>query len=56
MAKCDPFYTTEDKDDDKCYHNNDICPSGKKIKKENKAYGIKGGRTLCEHCKIINKQ
>lgn len=55
MAKCDPFYTTEDKDNDRCYHNNDKCTSGKKIKKENKASGI-NGRTLCENCKNINKQ
>ena len=49
MAKCNSFYTKEDKDNDKCYHNNDECAAGKNIKKENKEPGT-GGRKLCGIC------
>lgn len=54
MTKCNPYYTTEDKDNDTCYHNNSECPSGSKIKDQNKAYGT-GGRHLCKTCKDMNK-
>lgn len=30
MAKCGAYYTTADIDNDRCYHNDDECPSGKK--------------------------
>lgn len=52
MSKCSPYYTKADTDNDKCYHNNTECPSGKMIKKENRASGT-GNRHLCEICKSM---
>lgn len=53
MAKCTPYYTTADTDNDQCYHNNDACPSGQNIKPENKAFGT-DGRPLCQTCASMN--
>lgn len=54
MSKCSPYYTKADTDNDQCYHDNDECPSGSKIKNENKVYGT-GGRPLCKSCEKMNK-
>lgn len=49
MSKCTAYYTTADEDNDKCYHNDDNCLTGKQIKVENKAFGT-GNRKLCKNC------
>lgn len=54
MSKCAAYYTIADDDNDKCYHDDNECPSGKKIKDENKRSGT-GNRKLCEICKNMHK-
>lgn len=54
MSFCSPYYTSADEDNDKCYHNDNECPAGKKILKKNKKYGT-NNRPLCKLCKEMHK-
>jgi len=49
LSKCKEYYTIKDTDNDTCYHDNNECVSGKKIKEENKRAGT-DQRELCEIC------
>jgi len=56
MAKVSPFHTKNEEEHRRSpvWHDNDECSEGKKIKPENREYGVKGNK--CEDCIKLDKK